>query len=60
MIIGYTDLEGDHQTTIAEKARDIITLFEALVEEKKNDESVFFCWAGYQEGEKIVKMYKSR
>ena len=59
MIIGYTDADGDHQVTTAPKARDVIPMLEDVKQQKANDESVLFCWAGYQEGEKIVKMFIS-
>lgn len=59
MIIGYTDQNGDHQVSVAEKARDAPRMLDALIQEKSQDESVLFCWAGYQEGEKIVKMFIS-
>jgi hypothetical protein len=59
MIIGYTDQDGEHQVTTAPKARDVILMLNDLKQQKAGDESVLFCWAGYQEGEKIVKMFIS-
>jgi hypothetical protein len=56
MIIGYTDHNGDHQVAVAEKARDLPAMLDDLIEQKRNDDTVISCWAGYEDGGRIVKI----